>query len=411
MAEDMIFGGQGIDTPYEREKIDYDPKLEWPVKESTYRITDEVMLSLERTRDFQMTRAVMDYNLLISQIEELLKAIENRNQNDKFRTYKVILETKSPIEVTNFERENSGHLDTGDFEIYTILFRMKASLSKRVDFLSTHFLKQIAEEDDVELVAQKEQESIADWEKTEIELGAIYEDLAHDEEIRSDSNHPLNKQLLILEHKKRELENLHVSLADTSYVHRNRFMMFFDVVQQAATLIHQPQELINQNLNFFMFQVNEMKNFAAIKTHLLLSFRQMKDKHHGLKGKYLLVDDNKEEFISEKQYMYQQIKNNANDPIRTWLYDQEEEISGALDLFASLIVDSVERTHQQYDDSLADSLKFYKKEAIFYDQQISLLEKKEQIRLFFRIIEDLEDEKELSEEWVTEYLESNGYQA
>jgi hypothetical protein len=405
--DNQVFGGKGIDTPYERELIDPEIHIDLPEKTSSYQILPDTLNMIERSREFRLSKALMDYRDLLQQIQDLLSKLEQRNSTQAFKDFIMMLSSgnKTFHELLAIENQNSGYKDTSDFELYAMLFRMGKSIETRIEFLDKYFRTQLTSETDPEIIEQEEIASILEWEKTENELVEYYLQLSHE----PDEDIDIEKEIQRLERKKRQYERLHNTLADTSFIHRNRYKMFVDVIEQAAMLIDNPKSLIDGEMGYFIKQLSNFNDLKAVKTHLILLFRQYKEKHQALKGKYMLIDDMKETFLSEKHYLLQRISRDSIDPIRNWLYEQSESTSRALDIFANLMVNSIERSKQQYEDSITDILKFYRKEAVFYHQQMAYIQKKEEIRLFLRIIEDLEEVNEISDEWIDEYLKVNGY--
>jgi hypothetical protein len=405
--KDEFFGDKGIDTPYERELIDPEVNIEFPEKTSEYQILPDTLNMIERSREFRLSKALMNYQELYDEIQALLSKIEERNSNDSaFKEFVQALQTSSKniYELLEIENQHSGHTDSGDFELYGMLFRMGKSISVRMTFLDQYFRTQLTDKTNIDEIEQAELDSISEWEKKENEIAAIYLELS--DEIDEAAETEINK----LEEEKRVYERLHTTLADISFIHQNRYLMFSEVVQQAKILVEHPTSLIDGDMRYFLKQLSMLPDLSTAKIHLLLLFRQYKEKLQSLKGKYAFIDDMKETFLSEKHYLFQRITRNATDPIRKWLYDQIESASRTLDIFASLMVNAIKRSKEQYEDSMMDLLKFYRKEAVFYYEQIAYLQKKEQIRLFLRIIEDLQETSEITDEWIEEYVKANGYE-
>ena len=418
---DQLYGSKGIDTAYERDKITYRPNLTY--KKDTIRglLRPETKQLIERSRRFTISNNLSDYDELIAEIDQMMKDIEARNTPSLMNQLKEMLMQKQIKEITAFERAYSGYNQTGDFEIYSLLYYMKASAGTRRDFLDNRFRTQITSETEIEQIQQAESDAIDNWELLEAKVLQGYQELAHYEE-EEDHIHPSdddslftnNEQLsydylLDLEKQKRNAELLHTSLADTSYIHTNRYHMLLNVVQKLHILTYYPQSLIDKNLKEFIMSLADLGNLSSPKAHLILQFRKIKEKQESYKGKMMTIDDEKETFASEKQYMYQQLETKTVEPIKEWLYNQTEEVSGALDMFSEYMVGSMKESRITYEDSLADMLNFYKSETDFYDQQILFLKNKEEIRRFYRILEDLEDVEQIHGEWVEEYLKANGY--
>jgi len=418
---DQVYGSKGIDTLYEREAITYRPVIKYKKDQLAVLIREEIQQSIERSRTFMISNNLSDYDELIEEVDQMLKDIEERNPKDLISSLKSLLQGKKVNEVITFEREHCGYRQTGDFELYTLLYNMKQSMQTRRDFLDERFRTQITDETELTEIEKAESSSIDEWEQLEAQVNQAYQELAkHGED--DDHYHPLDDdslsfniehlnydELQTLEDKKRNKEIFHTSMADTSYIHRNRYFMFLEVIEKSKTIVYDANTLIDHNLKDFILSLSELGNLSAAKAHLILQFKSIKEKHEALKGRMMTIDDEKESFASEKQYMYQQLETKTIEPLKSWLYSQEEDISGALDIFSGYMVNSMQNSRSTYESSIADMLNFYQSEASFYDEQITYMKNKEEIRKFYRILEDLGDVTNITSDWVEEYLKLNGY--
>lgn len=418
---DKVYGSKGIDTLYEREAITYRPVIKYKKDQLAVLIREEIQQSIERSRTFMISNNLSDYDELIEEVDQMLKDIEERNPKDLISSLKSLLQGKKVNEVITFEREHCGYRQTGDFELYTLLYNMKQSMQTRRDFLDERFRAQITDETELTEIEKAESSSIDEWEQLEAQVNQAYQELAeHGED--DDHYHPLDDdslsfniehlnydELQTLEDKKRNKEIFHTSMADTSYIHRNRYFMFLEVIEKSKTIVYDANTLIDHNLKDFILSLSELGNLSAAKAHLILQFKSIKEKHEALKGRMMTIDDEKESFASEKQYMYQQLETKTIEPLKSWLYSQEEDISGALDIFSGYMVNSMQNSRSTYESSIADMLNFYQSEASFYDEQITYMKNKEEIRKFYRILEDLGDVTNITSDWVEEYLKLNGY--
>lgn len=418
---DKVYGSKGIDTLYEREAITYRPVIKYKKDQLAVLIREEIQQSIERSRTFMISNNLSDYDELIEEVDQMLKDIEERNPKDLISSLKSLLQGKKVNEVIKFEREHCGYRQTGDFELYTLLYNMKQSMQTRRDFLDERFRAQITDETELTEIEKAESSSIDEWEQLEAQVNQAYQELAeHGED--DDHYHPLDDdslsfniehlnydELQTLEDKKRNKEIFHTSMADTSYIHRNRYFMFLEVIEKSKTIVYDANTLIDHNLKDFILSLSELGNLSAAKAHLILQFKSIKEKHEALKGRMMTIDDEKESFASEKQYMYQQLETKTIEPLKSWLYSQEEDISGALDIFSGYMVNSMQNSRSTYESSIADMLNFYQSEASFYDEQITYMKNKEEIRKFYRILEDLGDVTNITSDWVEEYLKLNGY--
>lgn len=417
---DKIYGGRGIDTPYEREKVEYRPQLKFKKEQLEFILRPETKQAIERSRTFTISHNLSEYDELIAEVGQMLKDIEARNKPDLMKTLNVYLSERKYKEQFILERQLSGYDQSGDYELYSLLYNMKESMQVRRDFIDNKFRTQITNETSIESIQESEEKSISEWEQLEARVLEGYKDIMnHDDE---DEVHPLDDDTLTvnsthltygeiekLEKEKRTKEMFHTSLADTSYVHRNRYFMFLEIIEKAKILTYHSNSLVDKNLKSFILSLKDLGNMTTAKAHLILQFKKVKDKHESLKGRMMTLDDEKETFASEKQYMYQQLETKTTEPLKDWLYQQNDDVSGALDIFSSYLVDSMKDSRKNYEDSLSDMLNFYKSEADFYDQQINFLKNKEEIRKFYSILKDLEDVEQIQGEWVEEYLKANGY--
>ncbi|MCY8466538.1 hypothetical protein [Bacillus atrophaeus] len=418
---DKVYGSKGIDTLYERETITYRPVIKYEKDQLAALIREETQQSIERSRTFMISSNLFEYDELISEVDKMLNDIELRNTKDLISSLKSLLESSKVNEVIAFEREQCGYKQTGDFELYTLLYNMKQSMQFRRDFLDERFRTQITDETELEEIEKAESSSIDEWEQFEAQVNQAYQNLSEHEE-DDDHYHPLDddslsyniehltyEELQAIESKKRNKEIFHTSMADTSYIHRNRYFMFLEIIEKAKTIVYDANSLIDHNLKDFILSLAELGNLSSAKAHLILQFKSIKEKHEALKGRMMTIDDEKENFASEKQYMYQQLETKTIEPLKEWLYNQEEEVSGALDIFSGYIVNSMQNSRSSYETSIADMLNFYQSEASFYEEQISYIKNKEEIRKFYRILEDLGEATNITNEWVEEYLKLNRY--
>lgn len=417
---DELYGNKGIDTPYERETVTYRPNMRYTKEDIHGALRPEVKQSIERARTFTISHNLSEYDELIQEVDRMLRDIEARNPKENMTRLNGMLSKKQFKEIISFEKQQSSYTQTGDYELYSLLFHMKESMQVRREFLDQRFRTQFTNETDIQKIEEAELKAIDEWEQLEAQAMdgyarmATYDEDNHEhsmgEDSLSGSQEQLDyEQLESIEFRKRNREILHTSLADTSYIHRNRYFMFLNTVERAKTLVYESTSLIDKNLKSFMMSLGEMPNLSTPKTHLILQFRKVREKHEGLKGRMMTIEDEKETFASEKQYMYQQLETKTVEPMKKWLHNQDEEISGALDLFSRYMVKSMKDSRSAYEETLADMLNFYKSESDFYEQQINFLKDKEEIRKFYRILEDLEDVEQIRGEWVDEYLKVNGY--
>ncbi|CDQ41830.1 hypothetical protein [Virgibacillus salexigens] len=397
------YGDIGIDTNYERHLISYRPNMQYPDKESKFPLGSDTVNKIDRSQDFLITRAIIDYQQLIDRMNSLLEVIKNRQNKEQFNDYLILLEERELEKAFQVEDTYCGFDGTADLEIYSMLFYMKASLEKQVTFIDNHYRTQITSETETEKVIKAEKDSISTWILSEYKLLEAYENQMHGE------LDEIEKEIEELEKQRRNLDTFHTSLGDIAYVHRNRAIQFETIIEGAEEIIHNPQELIDGNVEMLIRQLADLKNVQALKSHLILSFKEMKSVHNSIKQQYMMIDDKKEAFTSQRNYFYQQIVNKANNDLKDWLYEQPEESGKSTDRIADILVNSIQKTRKDYNESVTDMINIYKNESVFYGRQLSAIQKKEEIRLFYRIVEDLEGTNDVSDNWIAEYARTNGY--
>jgi len=404
--ENELFGKKGIDTEYEREFFETPPHLEFHARILNAPLFPDVKQNIVRAKDFTVSKSIMDYQSLIDRIQKLLDILQDRNLSNEFQVLLGLLSNEPPPMndiIQHEEQYNTIAQDNGDLELYTILFRVKNTLNKRVNFIMDYLKNQFSSADEVKKIEEDELVSIQKWFEKEVQLSNFYHEMAHDEDAT-------DGEVKNIEKEAKKLEGMHTTLADISYVDRNRYLMLEEVVNMGEAIVLYPENFIKKDLHMLLDQLAKFPDLRIFKSHLLFSFKQVKDEHKKIKHQFVLMDEAKELFISEKQYFYQKFKSNTSYELREWLYTQQEEFSEALDKFAGYMVESIKNVEDYFSKTLTDLIKYYRQEAIFYYKQMELLRKKEEIRRFYKIIEDLRDIGQIDADWIDRYLEVNGYQ-
>lgn len=418
-AYEALYGSSGIDTNYEREQIEYRPDLSYKKEDAIQNLQPDIKNNIERSRRFTISQSLLDYDELLKEIDIILKDLEKRNNKKLIGDLIEHLKQKRIKEAAVLEKDNCGYKQTGDLEIYSLLFHIKESISSQREFLDERFKTQFTDETDPEKIEEAEAKSIDEWELLEAQVLEGYSLLANHDE---DDEQPIMDERLFpniqdlnydvleqIEQNKRKQEVLHSTLADTSYIHKNRYFMVLNIIEKTKILVYNSKLLVDNNLKSFILNLKELGDLSVAKAHLVLSFSDIQDQHMSIKGRMITLDNQKEIFASEKHYLHQQLEVKTTDPLKNWLFNQEEEISGSMDLFAHYMIDSIDKSKKTYESNMADILNFYKSEADFYEQQTSFLRNKEEIRRFYRILEDLEGVQEIHASWVEEYLKAEGY--
>jgi len=406
---DELFGGKGIDTPYEHKQMEYHPELSYPQHKKGLQLDPQIIRNIERAKDFTISQSLFDYDNLIQNIQELMNTIETRNRTEDFKLFKDALNTKK--KVVDIENKLCGYDGSGDAEIYHILYKMLNSCTRRREFLDKKFRTQFTNKTDAEQIQQAENDSIDEWHQMQNQFIDLQNQLAtyqpSDEEEGSSEADIYMQEAANQELAVNNKASLHNTLADTGYIHRNRTTMFNQILGQLQILVNSPQMLMPSDLKDCIMTM-ATGDLTAIKAHLILTFNQTKKDQNALKGAYIMMDDDKEDFISNQQWFHQQLETSVNNPLKNWLYNQSDTNHAFNDL-ADLLVGSLEHTQKTYKNSNNDLLKFYQQESTYYANQIAFIQKKEQIRQFLRIIEDIGDVRSLTVEWITNYLQAHGY--
>ena len=404
-----LYGKSGIDTPYERKRFEYKPDIIYPEKELGHHLHSDVSIEIERARKFKVSSVMICYRELIEKIEAMMKVIEERNPEELFMEFKeaVVKDSKKANEI---EKKMCTIEQTNDYEAFYTLYVMKKSLQVRFSFLDEYYRTQITDKVELEEVMEVEDQSITAWFRIEEKIASDHNhDHDHDHdgrEIREDQ-----ESLEFVLKQRRELESFHTSMADMSFIHFNRYEMFKSLIQRLEILVYRPQALVSDGLAYMMQQFKDFNDYSAVKAQLLISYREVRSKSEMIKGQQVLVDDSKETFANEQHYFFQQVKLQSNDPVRSWLYEQEDGVSKAMDLLGENLVQSIQLSEKKYEDSIGGILQLYKNESNFYEKKIYFLLKKEEIRRFYRIIEDLEESEQVTDEWIAEYLQASEYSA
>ncbi|HZG70206.1 MAG TPA: hypothetical protein VEY51_01610, partial [Chondromyces sp.] len=192
---DQLYGKKGIDTSYERETFTYRPTWKYEKKDLDQLLREEIKQSIERARTFTIAQNLLEYDELIADIGQMLRDLESRNPKEKIEKLKEHLSQKDYRALFAFEREHSSYQDTGDYELYSLLFHMKESLQVRRDFIDRHFRTQITHETEIKKIEEAERKSIEEWEYLEAKVMEGYALLAQQDE---DEIHPADDTSLFI---------------------------------------------------------------------------------------------------------------------------------------------------------------------------------------------------------------------
>lgn len=418
----MEYGQSGIDTQYEREKIAYRPVIKLKKSSYFYEIEPKQQLKIERSATFKVSDALEYYDHLLARIDDLMLFIQKSNDESVFKQYLDVLHNKSLDEIVEKENELAGYKGKIDYEVYTILYRIKSALDMQRAFIWNRFGTYFIHENNLDLLKEKEEQALEEWltleykiKTKEKDLYDLYQEHYHDDQITNEkASHfikSLENEISQLYQAAKEKEIVYTTLADIAYVHLNRATMLDEIVGDLEEMVRHPERLLQGDMKNFILFLSEFNRPQALKAHLILSFKMAKEKHNGLKQQYVLMSTDKERRASEKEWFFQQMETKASYPVLSWLYEHYHQENDAFNDLANLVTEAAEKAHQEYENALVDLLKYYRNEANYYHQQIQLIRKKEKIRKYLRIIEDLEEVEQATDQWIDEYVKMNGYQA
>lgn len=397
-----LFGKKGIDTSYERDLFERRVRLVYPEKEAGVWLPSETMESIQRAREFSVTNVISGYEELLARIEELMAHIDSEmNGRAPFMALKALLVEKGYVKETiALENENSMIRDTARFELYTILYRLKKSITEQVDFQYTNYASQFIEGRSLEDLSLVENNSISYMAELENKQITSHVGHAHDEEEEIEDMEPII----------RELNLLHITNGDIAYSHLNRQNDLRVLVDAIENNVYNYRELIGTNIESLIYSISGMENVEALKSNLLLSFQKLRQTHEKTKGQYGPISTNVEQSASEMALFEKKVKERATEDTVQWLYEQEEGVSESFDGLATLLVDGIKTSEKKYEEIHGSISQFYKSEAEFFAKQLQYTQDKQKYRLYFTLIEDIGVKASIDSKWVYEYLVSKGYE-
>ena len=270
----------------------------------------------------------------------------------------------------------------------------------QVKFQYDYYAPQFTEDRSLDSLIVEEHNSISDMVIKQNDFLHAVRESEHDED--SEDWDSMNKEI-------RKLSLLHETNGDIAFSHINRQSYLDVTVTRCEDLVYRHKEMVEGNMEHMIHAVNSMSNKEMLKTQLLIKFSDLKRQHAASKGQYSSYSEAIESYGSEVAYLQKNIKTAATEQTMSWLYEQEPTESRSLDELNELLVDGIEISEKMYESSNGSMTQFYKSEANFFVGQLNFIQEKQKIRLFFSIIEDLEDSREITTEWVENYLVSKGY--
>lgn len=401
-----LFGKKGIDTSYERDLFERRVQLIYPEKDGGVWLPSDLMENIQRARTFSISSVIYGYDKLLERVISLMKHIEIKlNSNDNFNQMLMELQKSGyNTEVIKIENQHSDIRGIIDFEVYSILFRLKGSIEKQIDFQYNHYASQFIEGRSLEDLQLVEDNSISVLAQMQNDLYTGHHHHHEDEEILI--NEEEKKQAII-----QQTSVMHITNGDIAYSHLNRQADLDMIVTQLEHLIYHTKEMIEGNIELLIQKLYALQDKGSVKVQLLSSFANVRSKHEQSKGKYKTVSSDVEIYASEAAYTHKKIKENSTEKVMTWLAEQDEEESQSFDQLAKILVKGIVQSERTYEKTHGSMTQLYKSESIFFANQIDFIQEKEKIRLYFSIIEELEDNTNVDSKWIAEYLANNGYRA
>lgn len=401
-----IYGNKGIDTSYERDLFERRVRLEYPEKSGNTWLPSSNEESIQRAREFSITNVINGYENLLERIQTMIRVIQMRNKDnftfDKFQSELSINGYKS--EAIKIENKNSDIRGSIDYELYGLLIRLYNSVSMQIDFQYDNYASQFIDNRSLEDLSLAENNSISLLASLESSLYGGYYEESHENVEKT--------EILDMESQEKQIRSLsllHLTNGDVSFSHLNRQSDLEIIISLLEDLTYYSNELLGENVENLIMSVFSMENKEALKTQILVKFSSVRMEHEGNKGKYKGVADSVEKFASEATYIQKKIKEVSTEDTMQWLYTKDEEESEAFDGLAEILVGGITESEKTYEISNGSMTNLYKTESNYFASQIQYIQDKEKMRLYFRIIEDLEGKSTIDSEWIEGYLSINGY--
>lgn len=408
--KDELFGYLGIDSKYEKELIYYRPLLEY--LKDTKEVFPEIELNqdIQRAEMFPVYQIIYDYQELIDELSSMFALIRKKEDNsllDKIETY---YKSGEYDKIYALENENDTIYRQSYLEYYTTGLFLMDTLSFRLDEVIDKFVSQYTSETEPEAIEKAEKVSISEWKQLEQKSVTLEEDYENNLlNIENEDEYEYDSVIAglsdELESLKEEKYNLHTTLADLGYIHRNRYFMIVDIIDGLYSLVETQASILENDLDQLIFSMFENRNvMPSIKAHLLVQYKQAKDEHNVTKNQYTNYHSAKESLANDKQYFYQQLNNKTKSDLANYFYSTMEDESSSVEAFNTILIGSLVSADQQYNDVLAEILNFYKEEATFYQEILLKIQNKEKLKVYYRICEDLEEKDTITSEWVADYV-------
>lgn len=412
MIQDSLFGGKGIDTKYERSLIYYRPLLSYLREYQPLMPEVEVNQDIERAERFPVYQIVYDYNELLDEIENMFILIRNKVAKEKIDEIEMHFKNKSYNKIFDFENSVENINQYNYLEYYTMGLFIKESIQFRLDEVIDKYVKQYTDEVDPEKIKEAEEVSIEEWKQLEQKSMSIEEDYEKGLISVSSSDEYAYDDVLAelvndLETMKQDKYDLHTTLADLGYIHRNRYFMMLHIIDSLYSLVESIQSLVPNDIENLIYAFDKNKSkLNSIKAHLLIQYKNAKEQHSLAKGQYTNYVSKKETLANDKQYFYQQVVNNTKNDLMDFVYANINDESDSVQMMNEIIVGSMVESNDNYNNVLAEIFNFYKEEANFYQEMLLKIQAKEKIKVLYRIIEDIGEVSVLTKEWIANYVET-----
>lgn len=408
--KDELFGYLGLDSKYERDLVYYRPLLKYLKDETSLFPEIDAYQPIQRAELFPVYQVVYDYEELIEELDSMLTLIRTKENNLSLDTIDKYFKNKEYDEMFKYERTlyDVGNINYVPYYI-TGLFLMD-TLSFRLDEVIEKFVSQYTSETNDKEIEKAERKSISEWKQLEQKSLTLEEDYENELiKIEEDESYEYNSVMGSLSEEldrlRSEKYDLHTTMADLGFIHRNRYFLLLQVIEGLYSLVESPMSSIKGNLSDLIYSIhNNRAAIPSMKAHLLISQKQAYDEYSVTEKQYTNYISQKESLANDKQFFYQQVINGTKSDIVSFLYASQEIESDSVNDFSEIMMTSLKSSEEEYDGILAETLNFYREEAEFYKDILIKIRKVEKMRAYGRICTELEDKDMLSVEWVTDYV-------
>jgi hypothetical protein len=396
------FGGKGIDTFYERELLTYVPEIKKPTIEMMNKIEMNTRNLMDRSKEFSMQSVISEYEQLLKTCDNLMKKIEKHKKGEvNFESFMRTCKEGKEKERIEKEESFSKYKDDDQFELYGVLSKLTKAMEECKRKLQSGY----------EYAIKNEKKIIDNWVKAEIDFlffserekekmnDHTHEDSAHgheedegEEEYYFDEEEEYNQAKIILAEEERDkLSSYSIKTADVSFVQKNRLKMYEKIIANIQKKLSDQRKIIPGDMEIIEQLLGSKHKKEDLIANMIFAFSKKKEEALDVKKQLMLLNPEKEDVFLKRQNQYYDMVNKNKRESVDWLYSQSAEEDEGFSLFADILADSIEEASDFFEETNAQLLGFYKNESILYDRLLFLIEKKEQIREFIRILEKLKE--------------------